>query len=231
MIALAGFVFYLCLVKLFTTGISPRATPRIVSSESARKHLATIGLVRLGEAFVVVPLVFLALIIVWDIVCAINPFRSQARAIIEIPGQPVVGEICSVTLCIIILVLIFFIGRKLIERLAKFNLHTVFEKILQVNTNSVSTFSFVFAAVSAHDFYQLMPAKSPEPGPGVSPFLVIFFDRNMWFLVFWGVWRLVYVVACRVLELNPPRPPASSADLPCDPDTPEFPKKSPLVQM
>jgi hypothetical protein len=142
----------------------------VISPDSVRKHIAMIWLIRAGEAFIIGPLLFLALMIGLGFVISINPFKPQAPPLVEIPGQPVASEIYSVIMCIIILGVGLFIGRKLI-------------------------------------------------------------DRHLWPLVFGGLWRLVYVVVCRVLELKPPAPPASSKEPPLDPDVPEFPRKSPLVQM
>ena len=225
----------LCMVPVFLLMRMTRNRKKepivVVSPDSAQKHIAIIWLIRAGEALIIGPLTLLALAIGVGFVISINPFKPQALPL-EIPDQPVASEIYSVIMCIIVLGVGFFIGRKLIGRLAKFDRHSFYEKHLRVNSNSVSMFSLVFAAVSAHDLYQLMPAKPPEPGPGVSAFRVFILDRNiMWILVFWGLWRLVYVIVCRVLDLKPPAPPASSKEPPIDPETPEFPRKSPLVQM
>ena len=91
----------------------------------------------------------------------------------------------------------------------------------------------VFAALAAHDVYQLMPAKHQVPGHGVSLFKVFILDRSMvWPIVFFGLWRLVYVVLLRVMEMNPPKYPQNVAyPPPPDPEAPEFPQKSPLIQM
>jgi hypothetical protein len=211
----------LCLVPIFMILRNGRTRREVtvISSDAARKHIALVWLIRAGEALFVGPLLLLALMIGFGFVVSINPFQRQ----------PVYGAVYSVVMLIIVLVVSTFLIGSARHRFLKFDSRDLILKFQRVTSNSVSNFSFVFAALSAHDVYQLMLAKLPKSIPGISQALLPFLDRNLlWIFIFWGLWRLTYAVLLRVLELNHPAP---RKEPPIDPDIPEFPQKSPLVQL
>ena len=74
-----------------------------------------------------------------------------------------------------------------------------------------------------------MPAQLPQFILAY-PLVVLLVNRDtLSLIVFWILWHAIKVVLLRVLELNPPNPPQNLP--PIDPDIPEFPRKSPLIQL
>lgn len=221
-VILASVAFIACIHSLMKRpNVKPVAA---ISRETAQQHLAMVWLVRAGEAIIIVPLTSLALMIGFGFVISLFPFSKQP---LVIPDHPLASQIFSVIMCSLILAIAFFVGRSLFQKRADYKLQAVIRSFLRVTTSSVSTFSLVFAALAAHDVYQLMPAKHPDIGPTFpQPWNAIIMDRHLiWPLVFWALWRLVYVVLCRVLELKPLKSSISSVG----PDAPDFLRKSPSV--
>jgi hypothetical protein len=108
-----------------------------------------------------------------------------------------------------------------------------FGQLFRIDPNAVSNFAFLFAASAAHDLYYLLPTKVPA-FLRVSTLTETLLDRTILsYLVFWILWRAIKTLLLRILELNmaeaPPNSPSSRDSI--DPDAPEFPRKSPLVQL
>jgi len=184
-----------------------------VSSESAQKHLALIYLIRAGEAFIMVPILLVVLLIGFGIIFGADHF-----------------------LVFIVLVSFLLVGAWRIakepDRFSKIfrPFQEMKAKFQHVNANNIGNFAFIFAAFAAHDVYQLMPAKPFKVDPGTSGLLMSFLHRDsLWIFVFLGLWIYLKALLGRLLELNSPAPSENSS--PDNPDIPEFPQKSPLLPL
>lgn len=186
-----------------------RNGPVWVSFESARKHYALIYLIRTGEAFLVVPVLFVILAI--GFLLTLNPLRDTANH--------------SAAFSIVMLSAILFVSvvgiARFWHRMSNSN-RDVLWRFKDVNTNSISNFSAIFAAFASHDYYRLMLPATSASRNGLG-------DRDlMWIFVFMALWTGMKFILNRLLEINSS---SSSQNPPVDPDIPEFPQKSPLVQL
>jgi hypothetical protein len=105
----------------------------------------------------------------------------------------------------------------------------------RVDKITVADFASVFALFAARVFHYSLPAHLPK---AVNDHLGVtmrdpFSDRGarmLWtYLALYLFYKLIKASLLRVLELDPPA--VSQNRPPIDPDIPEFPQKSPLVQM
>jgi hypothetical protein len=105
----------------------------------------------------------------------------------------------------------------------------------RVDKTVVAVFAAIFALFAARVFHYLLPAHLPKAiNDHLWPhFRDPFNDRGARMLWTWLALYLFYklIKACllQILELNSPNLPQNPP--PINPDAPEFPRKSPLVQM
>ncbi len=85
----------------------------------------------------------------------------------------------------------------------------------EVNAKTVPEFAALFSLLAAIDFYYWWPLLYPQYSDG----------KNLSFLVFVFLFRLVKDILLHVLRLGPP----SLSSVKPSVDIPEFPKRSPLV--
>jgi hypothetical protein len=178
-----------------------------VSSESARRHFALVWLIR-GTG------VLLAL-------C------SAITAFIIVAGQferPDIHSWASRILCsvgVACFVLVFGIISKI-----------GCDMFRNLNTTTLANFSFTFAVLLATAWYHLLPPHLPKSIADYfasnSPF-VEDYRRFLSYIAFFLFYKLIKAYLMQNLGLNASNPPQNRP--PIDPETPEFPRKSPLVQL
>jgi hypothetical protein len=87
-----------------------------------------------------------------------------------------------------------------------------------LNTTTVTNFACIISIAIACDYHVLLPRFFPQYAE----------EKNLAFLVFYVFYKMTKSVLLRTLELNPPAPPKEP---PLEPNVPEFPQKSPLIQL
>ena len=195
------------LVKSFRRGNS---LPAVVSPGVARKHLALIYLVRLPQILLAIVIGTLFSLMFLGFLLPLNPFHHQSA----------LHEVFSVLMWIIVLLVVAAIAGKAIDRHRKSETRFL-RGILRVDANSISTFALFFAALTAHDLYQLMPAW--KPGPHMSLYMHFLNRDFLWIIVFFLGRSCIITILNRVLELDrepPPKnpePPDSGPTIPFDP--------------
>jgi hypothetical protein len=209
-------IFGLCVIPLLRRLPRTVPPPLVVAPESARRHLAVIYLIRAGEGVILLPFLIFVAVIGYGFLMAFFPHRSA----------PARNEGVSFVMLPAILLICAAVVVGAIRRFRKsgFLIFTR-QKLEDVSEDNIGTFSFVFAAFAAHDFYRLMP---PAPAKILPGFVGMLNRDFMWIVVFWVLWKGTKVLLSRLLELNPP---SSRQSPPDDPDIPEFPQKSPLLPL
>jgi hypothetical protein len=105
----------------------------------------------------------------------------------------------------------------------------------KVDKIAAANFASVFALFAARVFHYFLPGHLP---PAVNEHLSVHFrdpfndrgTRMLWtWLALYLFYKLIKACLLQILELNPPNLPQNPPSI--DPDAPEFPRKSPLVQM
>ncbi len=205
---LIALVFGACAIPLMRRLPRTVPPPLTVAPDSARRHIALIYLIRSGEAMIVIPIV-LGLAVL-GVSVLLSPFHS-GDLYVKNDGASFLMLPAALLICAIVVIRCILHFQKPGRALS------VFKKLEDVNENNIGTFSFVFAAFAAHDYYRLMP-----PAPLHSTSLA---NRDCWVLVFWGFWIAMKFILKRILEVTPP---SSRQSPPDDPDIPEFPHRSPL---
>ena len=114
-----------------------------------------------------------------------------------------------------------------------------YDMFRKMNKDVVSNFAFIFAYMAAKDIYHLLPH---DPSQMLSDLIGsqkshAITDTNgdplnaaLAFISFLVLWFFFKETLLRVLELNSPAPGKNSR-YPTDPAIPEFPKRSPLVEL
>ncbi len=200
-ITIAAAVTFIAAMFQVVKSIRAPVQVAVVTPDSARKHRALIYLIRGMQFLVLVPMLALFVIIGLAAFAAFNPFRSQ----------PPYSEGYSIMMFIALMLIPSVIAYNAIERYRESGWRGVlrnFRNLLEVNTNSISNFAFLFAILAAYDVYHLMQPMTPQfrhDHPGWSG---LFLDRDFLnFVVFFGLWHLVKAIAGRILELGPKFPP------------------------
>ena len=102
-----------------------------------------------------------------------------------------------------------------------------------INKNTISDFAFLFAVFIAVIFYHSLPVHFPEVianyfGYNSTATQNDLTYRNVWAFVTWYLfWRLIKSYLMQVFELGAVSAPNPSVDS----DIPQFPKRSPLVEL
>ena len=168
----------------------------IISLDSIRKHLALVCLVRGVELLLGVVIFGLIMLILAGSLLSLDPWRAH-------PGLSkayAITVMIAVPLLLVTMVVVLPAWRRHWSRDGGF-----FRNVLRVDSISVSTFAFLFAALASHDFYQLWPFRASAPVHH-NPFL----DREvLWFFVFFGLWNGVKNLLLRILEMRRKEPPSN----------------------
>ncbi len=170
----------------------------IISPDSIRKHLALVCLVRGVELLVAVVILAFIVLIFSGSLLVIDPWRAH-------PGLSkayAITVMIAVPLLLVTTLVVLPAWRRQWSWEGGF-----FRNVLRVDSNSVSTFAFVFAALGAHDFYQLWPYRNSAP---LNPYP--FLNREiLWIFVFFGLWHGIKNLLLRILEMLRKEPPENLA--------------------
>lgn len=198
----------------------------VAAPQPSRSHAALIWLIRgtfiVTAIFLAIFLLFILVAVPFSII-----FRESANA-----SNPMGYRL---TMVFVGLILILFYGF-----IVKRNYHNFRKDFWKVNADTVANFSIVFALLLAIDWHHFLPPNLPqaivhrfgsngflasllEPGPGIH------YRGVLSIIAFFLFNKLIKAYLMRVLDLNSPQPPQNPP--PSDPDIPEFPKKSPLIQL
>jgi hypothetical protein len=172
--------------------------PAIISGDSIQRHLPLVCLVRGAELLVAVTILGLIMLIFGGSLISVDPFRAH-------PGLSkayAIAVMIAVPLLLVTTLVVLPAWRRQWSWEGGF-----FRDVLRVDTHSVSTFAFLFAAFAAHDFYQLWPFRISTP-VHLNPLL----DRELlWFFVFYGLWRGTQSLLLHILEMRRKEPPENLA--------------------
>jgi hypothetical protein len=183
-----------------------------VATEPTQKHPALIWLIRGTGALIAIPSVLMLVVgLVMGVISLFHRTGIQGWLMALFLLLPVItfGTTCLVGYCM----------------------------WRRIDKTTVANFAFIFAVLVARTFYYSLPPHLPKV---INEHLWIFFRdqgdrpgftyRGFWaFLVFILFYNLIKACLMQTLELNAS---SSSQNLPpIDPDIPEFPQKSPLVQL
>jgi hypothetical protein len=169
-----------------------RNIPTPVSPDVARKHVPLVCLICWPQIVVAVALFALATLIVLGFLLSINPFQRQSAY----------SEAYSVIMWIIALLVATAIIAKSIERHRKSSTR-LFQNILRVDSNSVSAFAFIFAALASHDLYYFLPPWNPKVLHDHPGLVALFLNRDfLSLIVFCVVWYLIKTCILNLLEIG-----------------------------
>jgi hypothetical protein len=190
---------------------------RLVSPDVAGKHLVLIYLIRGTGACITAVTALFALYL--SIRCVIDAFRGEMGT----AGWP--GILFAVTVIVSVMGLISYVG---------------YGMWLRVDESVLANFAFVFAFLLAVVWYHLLPTNLPRviiDYFGNNPFFVPFRGSNpnpsyraaLSYLAFFLFYKLIRAYLFQVFDF---KPQARANSLPTDdPSIPEFPQKSPLVEL
>lgn len=113
-----------------------------------------------------------------------------------------------------------------------------YDMFRKVNGTTISNFAFIFSVLVARTLYYFLPVNYPRfvgdyvgnnpffeqgDGPGIT------YRVTLGFIVFLLFYNLIKPYLLRTLGLSGSNPPQNRP--PTDPEVPQFPQKSPLVQL
>lgn len=180
--------------------------PAEISPEAAQKYPALVFLIRFA-----VPLIMVAVLVLFGLgfLIEVDLFRRPS----------LLGSALSVLMLTLCLIVGPLMAARLLHRSAKSGAY-IYRRIQFLNVNEISNFAFIFAAIGAHDFYQLMPpASRAHPS---------FFDRDfVWIIIFLVVYRGLRLLLEYLLRPQSP----DSQPSPDDPGLPQYPLKRPPFAM
>jgi hypothetical protein len=199
-----------------------------LASQPAPKHAALVWLVR-GTSFVANVFGVIVLLFIWVV-----PVMLFFKAVTDASNS----EGYRITMFFFGLVLALFYGF-IVKRI-----YDSFRKCRwELNAKTVANFSSLFALFLAIDWYHILPAHLPkliadycrshpplvpfaEEGPGFT------YRAVLSFIAFFVFYKLIKAELMRILDSDIPNSPQNLPNPPPpDADTPEYPQKSPLVQL
>lgn len=203
-----------------------------VSSDSAWRHAALIWLIR---GTYVITAIFAAILLLAIMVAL--PMGAVGETITDASNS----WAFRITMAFAVLTTILLFGL-IMKKVFYEGFRKDFRK---VNTDSVANFSSIFALLLAIDWYLVLPPHLPKAIVdyfGSNPFFYPFDEQRspggptyrgmLSFVAFYIFFRLIKAYLMHILDLDSPEPPQNlPTPPPTDPDIPEFPQKSPLVQL
>ncbi len=153
-------------------------------------------MVRGVELFIAVVILSMLLIIFTGALLPLNPFHGNSH----LSAVYVTTVLIAVPLAFVTTFIVLPAGQWSWQR-------GLFRSVLRVDSNSISTFAFAFAAFASHDFYQLWPFRISVAVEHSS----LLNREFLWFIVFLGLWHGIKSLVVSILEMGRKTPPETLA--------------------
>jgi hypothetical protein len=173
--------------------------------QPAQSHAALIWLVRGTGVLIAIPSAYILIETIW----------ALPRMVHGLMSETLVEKISK--FCMMLLILLFEVGFLRIG-------YGMFRK---VDAGAVTIFAFIFSFLTAVAFHHFL-LRAPFLGHH-SVWWPWSYRATLSLIAFLALQRVTKAYLLRVLEPNLSNPPQNPP--PIDPETPEFPGKSPLVQL